>query len=194
MKILNLYSGLGGNRAKWGDTHEITSVEKDFFIMEYYHDHYPKDRCVIGDAREWLVKYYREFDFIWSSPPCQSHSKMRFLFSKKGRYEPVMPDMSLWSEIIFLQNFFDGYWVVENVRPYYKPLIEPTQKLGRHYFWSNFEIPFKEFNDGLKINEHKKYLDLTGYTFPDQRKDQLHRNCTKPEIGEHILNNVNNDR
>lgn len=29
MKILNLYAGIGGNRKKWGDDHEITAVELD---------------------------------------------------------------------------------------------------------------------------------------------------------------------
>ena len=27
MKILNLYSGIGGNRKLWGDEHEVTAVE-----------------------------------------------------------------------------------------------------------------------------------------------------------------------
>jgi DNA (cytosine-5)-methyltransferase 1 len=48
--------------------------------------------------------------------------------------------MKLYEEIIFLNTFFKGKFVVENVKPYYKPLIEP-QILGRHRFRSNIKIP-----------------------------------------------------
>jgi len=48
--------------------------------------------------------------------------------------------MKLWQEIIFLQANAKCKWVVENVKPYYKPLIEPSNILQRHFFWSNFEI------------------------------------------------------
>lgn len=190
MKILNLFSGLGGNRAYWPDDAEVTAVESDPNIARFYSDNYPQDTMVIGDAREYLVEHYKEFDFIWSSPPCQSHSKMRYVFSKGGQYPPVMPDMSLWSEIVFLQYFFEGKWVVENVQPYYPVFIKPEQKLGRHLFWSNFEIPYKEFDDSLKINEYKRYFELSGYKFPGQRHDQIQRNCTSPKIGKYIYDLV----
>jgi len=49
--------------------------------------------------------------------------------------------MKLYEEIIFMQlHCKDIKWVVENVKPYYEPLQKPTAKLGRHLFWSNFEI------------------------------------------------------
>jgi hypothetical protein len=38
MRILNLYAGIGGNRALWGDEHQ------------------------------YLIDHYKEYDFIWSSP------------------------------------------------------------------------------------------------------------------------------
>ena len=47
--------------------------------------------------------------------------------------------MSLYQEIIYLQNFYKGLWVVENVVPFYKPLID-GKILGRHMYWSNFDI------------------------------------------------------
>ena len=45
--------------------------------------------------------------------------------------------MKLYQEIIFLDNWFDGKYVVENVIPYYEPLI-PAKKRGRHLYWTNF--------------------------------------------------------
>ena len=36
-------------------------------------------------------------------------------------------------------QFFTGKYVIENVIPYYKPLIH-AQEVACHYFWSNFPI------------------------------------------------------
>ena len=34
-------------------------------------------------------------------------------------------DMALYEEILFLKHNIKGGWVVENVKPYYTPLIPP---------------------------------------------------------------------
>jgi len=57
------------------------------------------------------------------------------------------PDMNLYQEIIFLDTWFDGKYCVENVIPYYEPLI-PAKKRGRHLYWTNFNLP-------SNINERK---------------------------------------
>lgn len=72
MKILNLYAGIGGNRQFWGNEHKITAVELIPEIAEVYQRRFPND-IIIGDATKFLEKNYKEFDFIWASPPCQSH-------------------------------------------------------------------------------------------------------------------------
>ena len=77
MKILNLYAGIGGNRKLWGDKHEVTAVEIDPEIAKIYQDFFPKDKVVVGDAHQFLLEHYKEFDFIWSSPPCPTHSRLR---------------------------------------------------------------------------------------------------------------------
>ena len=64
--------------------------------------------------------------------------------------------MTLYEEILFLKHHFKGKWVVENVKPYYEPLIKP-QILERHCFWSNFEIADKKF---VKDNIRKVFLDI----------------------------------
>ena len=100
MKILNLYAGIGGNRKLWGDEHEITAVEYNPEIASIYRDFFPNDTVLVEDAHEYLLKHYNEFDFIWASPPCQSHSRARFWSSKGGIVDPVYSDMKLYQEIM----------------------------------------------------------------------------------------------
>jgi DNA (cytosine-5)-methyltransferase 1 len=136
IKVLNLYAGLGGNRKLWKGV-EVTAVELNPEIAKTYSWFFQDDKIVVGDAHQYLLDYYKEFDFIWSSPPCQSHSGTNHFLHPQGvvRY----PDFRLYEEIVFLQKWFKGKWVVENVKPYYEPLIK-AQEVGRHLFWSNFSI------------------------------------------------------
>ena len=145
MKILNLYACLGGNRYKWGNDHEITAVELDSEAARLYQERFPNDTVIVADAHQYLLDHYKEFDFIWSSPPCPTHS--RFQTSMKTIRKMEYPDMKLYQEIIFLDNFFGGKYCVENVIPYYEPLIQ-AQKRGRHLYWTNFTLP-------NNINERK---------------------------------------
>lgn len=192
MKILNLYAGIGGNRKLWGDEHEITAVELDENIAKIYQELYPNDIVIVGDAHEYLQEHYNEFDFIWSSPPCQSHSSFRQNICVRYRgTKAVYPDMKLYQEIIFLQANGKCKWVIENVKPYYKPLIEPTTEIQRHLFWCNFEIEDVVFDkDNLRSAQipdlEKLYgFDLSKYKLSNKR--QVLRNCVKPELGLHVL-------
>lgn len=195
MKILNLYSGIGGNRKKWSNNHDITAVEIDETIAKIYQDHFPQDTVVVGDAHEYLLENYQDFDFVWSSPPCQSHSSFRKNICVRYRgTKPVYPDMKLYQEILFLQHHFEGKWIVENVKPYYTPLIEPTVKLQRHYFWSNFEIPQREFaKDKIRTAQIPQLQEKFGFDLSDYKvknKRQVLRNCVEPEIGAYILDQI----
>ena len=149
MKVLNLYACLGGNRLLWDDC-EVTAVEIDPELARMYQERFPNDTVIVADAHQYLLDHYQDFDFIWSSPPCPTHSRARFWGSKGGMCEPKYPDIKLYEEIIFLRNWFEGKWIIENVIPYYEPLIEAT-KIGRHLFWSNFVIPrFKTVDADIK--------------------------------------------
>lgn len=192
MKILNLYAGIGGNRKRWGDEHQITAVESDPAVAAIYAALYPNDTVVVGDAHEYLRKHFREFDFIWSSPPCQTHSGIRQNIGVRCRgLEPKFPDMVLYEEIIFLMHNATCQWVVENVRPYYRPLIT-AQSAHRHFFWSNFEIPdikippFNMHRASISELQQQYGFDLSKYKLPNKR--QVLRNCVHPELGMHILN------
>ena len=195
LKILNLYAGIGGNRKLWGDDHEITAIELDDRVATVYSSLFPNDTTIVADAHEYLLEHFQEFDFIWSSPPCPSHSRLRKHVSMNNGSMPVYPDMKLYEEILFLEGYFKGYWVVENVVPYYEYLIEPTLMLGRHPYWTNFEVEVKEFSsDGIIKNgvtqtlEAKYDYDLSEYSLPDKRKAL--RNAVNPEMGLHILNSI----
>jgi DNA (cytosine-5)-methyltransferase 1 len=140
MKILNLYAGIGGNRELWGDEHKITAVEIDPKIAEEYKQKFPNDDVIITDAHQYLIEHYEKFDFIWSSPPCPTHSRMRNLKNNCKECIKKYPDMKLYEEILYLKHFFKGKWVVENVISWYNPLIPPVTS-GNHYFWGNIHIP-----------------------------------------------------
>jgi len=140
MRILNLYACLGGNRYKWGDEHEITAVEWDEELARLYQERFPNDKVIVADAHQYLLDNYQDFDFIWSSPPCPTHSRMNYTFKNRDNFKLKYPDMKLYQEVIFLDNFFNGSYVVENVIPYYEPLI-PAHKRGRHLYWTNFNLP-----------------------------------------------------
>ena len=195
MKILNLYAGIGGNRKLWGDEHEITAIEYDADIAKVYADHFPNDKVIVADAHEYLLEHHDEFDFIWSSPPCQSHSSFRQNIGVRYRgVKPVYADMKLWSEIIFLQYNFKGKWVVENVKPYYTPFIPATADLQRHLFWANFDIPSVEFEkDMIRVAQIPQLQELHGYNLKDYKlsnKRQVLRNCVLPGLGEHVFKQV----
>jgi DNA (cytosine-5)-methyltransferase 1 len=97
--------------------------------------------------------------------------------------------MKLYEEIIFLQHYYSGLWAVENVKPYYTPLIEPAAILQRHLFWSNFpiedmQLAAKKIRSKNKISDYGDY-DLSGTNIKNKR--QVLRNCVDPELGLHIL-------
>lgn len=200
MKILNLYCGIGGNRKGWNLNNNdiVVAVEIDPFIAAIYQKEFPNDIVIIGDAHDYLLQHFREFDFIWSSPPCPTHSKVRktLAFKKKPdgtifeQNKPVYPDMTLYQEIILLDNYYEGFYCIENVVPFYEPLIE-AQKIGRHLFWSNFEIaPIKVTPRGSfdNINELACKLGFETSQWHNVNKVRVLRNCVEVEIAQHIYN------
>lgn len=197
MKVLNLYAGIGGNRKLWPKDVEVTAIERDPKIADLYMRLYPDDNVVVDDAHDFLLRCYDSYDFIWSSPPCQSHSRM--IRSGRNR-RPRYPDLRLYEEILFLQHNFDGKWVVENVVPYYTPLI-PAEKRGRHLFWSNFYIPefvppefSKDFINTTNLAGKKAMQEWLGIHYDENIyydgnhcPTQILRNAVHPEIGKIIF-------
>ena len=98
--------------------------------------------------------------------------------------------MNLYQEIIFLENYFSGKWCVENVIPYYTPLI-PAQKRGRHLYWTNFILPQTLSNRTIQISagddEVSRLCEFHEYNFRqyngEQRIDKVARNLVDFEAG-----------
>mgnify|MGYP002507812732 CR=1 FL=1 len=187
IKVFNGCAGIGGNAFKW-DNCEVVAVENEPKIAEVYKKLNPTHTVIVGDAYEYFKNHHQEFNFAWWSPPCQKHSKMM----KATRHNVAdYPDFKLYEVIVFCQHFFKGKWVVENVIPYYEPLIKPTAKLQRHLFWSNFDLPAKEFEKDkirtAQIPDLQRLhgIDLSNYKISDKR--QILRNCVHAELGKYIL-------
>ena len=203
-KILNLYACLGGNRYKWDEAAkeanieiEVTAVEWDEELAKLYQERFPNDKVIVADAHQYLIDNYKNFDFIWSSPPCPSHSRARYWNSSNydTTTDAIYPDLKLYEEILFLQHYYKtGKFVVENVIPYYEPLIQ-AQKRGRHLYWTNFNLP-NEVNDrGFKISQEKNELDslcvFHDYDFRkykgEQRVLKIARNLVDYQAGRTIF-------
>ena len=183
MKVLNLYSGIGGNRKLWEGV-DVTAVEYDEEIAKIYQDYFPNDKVVVTDAHQYLLEHYKEFDFIWSSPPCPTHSRFMNLYNNMAEFKKQYPKMELYQEIIFLKHYYKGKYCIENVKSYYYPLIKP-QEIGRHYLWSNFNIP--------KIKMPKIDIGrMNGKRQTASKKSLEERNAVNSELGLHILNCAKN--
>jgi len=195
MKVLNLYAGVGGNRKCWENC-QVTAVESNEKIAAVYQRLHPNDTVIIGDAHEYLRANHSEFDFIWSSPPCQTHSKMAKATRHKNR---KFPDMDLYEEILFLQHFFKGSWIVENVVPFYEPLIKPTKRVGRHCFWASFDFKAEDvkrpanFINMSNMAGKKALMEWLGIYYEENIyydgnhcPAQVLRNCVHPKLGMQI--------
>lgn len=197
MKVLNLYACLGGNRYKWNEVKsdiQVTAVEMDPYLAEMYKERFPSDNVIVGDAHLYLLEHFEEYEFIWTSPPCPSHSRVRITQKNKEFFTYKYPDMKLYEEIIFLDNFFKGKYCVENVIPYYEPLI-PAQKRGRHLYWTNYRLPNILTDRKVKIsegkNEVKKLCEFHEYDFYQYKGEQplnkIARNLVDYQAGKTIF-------
>lgn len=203
-KVLNLYACLGGNRYKWDEVAkdanidlEVTAVELDEEAARLYQERFPNDIVIVADAHQYLLDYYKDFDFIWSSPPCPTHSKVRISQKNRKTFKNEYPDLKLYEEILLLKHQYNGKYCVENVIPYYEPLI-PAQKRGRHLYWTNFTLPNnidREEGKGIvggtikgEVNLLCKFHDYDFRKYKgEQRVDKMARNLVDYEAGKTIL-------
>lgn len=198
MKILNLYACLGGNRYKWGNDHDITAVEWDKELARLYQERFPSDKVIVADAHQYLLDHYKEFDFIWSSPPCPTHSRINISQYTRESWRPKYPDMALYQEVIFLEYYYKGKYCIENVIPFYDMLI-PAKKRNRHLYWTNFNLPsILSERKNPDLSRTKNLVDaLSKFHDYDFRKykgkqsiQKVARNLVDYEAGKTILDTV----
>ena len=196
MKILNLFCGIGGNRTLWGNEHEITALDNDQQIAGIYLKRFPNDVVIVGDAYSYLEQHYSEFDFIWASPPCTTHTILMHVKRKKQ-----LPDMRLYSLILFLKYHYHGKWIVENVHPYYQPLIKNNSIVDKHFIWSNFPIKKKKRIQALHLSFTNMNRDIEEVlikkginielTLERLKLKSVVNNTIIPEVGKYILDSIN---
>lgn len=199
-KLYNGCAGFGANTHLLNrEDYEITHTEMFNDIADVNQIIHPEDKVIVTDSFKYFQDHHEEFEIATFSPNCQSHSRM----VKATRHNVNrIPDMTgLYGLIIFLQNFYKGDWVVENVVPFYKPLIEPTLRVGRHLFWSNKPLfgiedikrPSGFINKSTKkgADELKTWLglDFEGYVYykGNHCPAQTLRNCVHPYLGKQII-------
>ena len=140
LKILDLFAGFGGTTRglqKWLDENNISyeyyAIDIDKQTLKV-HKYWNKKSIVIQrDAYTFTKDELREYDFIWASPPCQSHSRAQVIWKRRK------PDMRLYTLICKLHQVGKPF-IVENVVPYYKPPIMWDYKIDRHIFWTNLDL------------------------------------------------------
>ena len=118
---------------------------------------------------------------------------------KNKNFKAQLPDLRLYSLILFLKHQFRGNWVVENVKGmYYKPLISPTSTVGRHWIWSNVVIPpLKKtesvhiWHGGSPLGQYERAIKAKGLSEEEIKaykiSDQMINNCVLPKEGKYIL-------
>ena len=178
IKVLNAFAGLGGNTELWDrKKYDVIHIENNINRYDFLADKFPDDVVIDRDAYEYIERYFMAYDIIWASPPCQTHSSVRWLNESKPGFKYKIPDMRLYGLIHFLKRAAKNQiWIVENVEPYYQPLIETKARVGRHIVWSNRYISDKKYPSDNIIHITKNRKDV--------------RDRMNPEIGKYILEQV----
>ena len=130
MKVLDLFSGLGGFSQAFKERgHDVTGVDIDRSLKP----------DIQADVRYLPIRDEARFDVILASPPCEEFSK-DFMPWHEGDVEKGLELVYVTRDII--QQFKPRFWVVENVigavRYFRRIFGNYRQRCGSRYLWGNF--------------------------------------------------------
>lgn len=165
---------------------------------------------IIGDAIHYMIEHMHEFEFIWASPPCQTHTQLCVPTAvQKGKPIPQCDFNNLYGWVNLERNWYTGYYIFENVQSNYHKKYrfpKPSIKLGRHFFWSNFPIKEKKFDynrdsiDKITIEKLARFRDIdlewlrqfkiSSWTKKHDVYRTLLRNMVDADIGKYILDSI----
>lgn len=151
MKILDLFSGLGGASEAFvqHDNWEVQRIENNPLLSEVPHT---TIKSVLA-LRDELVEMEQlgfapseQIDVVWASPPCTefslAYSSPQSIALREGRdYQPDLEPLYATLEIIRILK--PRFWIIENVRgaaKWFKPIIGEQVKVINHsiFLWGVF--------------------------------------------------------
>jgi len=197
VRVLDLYAGLGGTDKGIRKVAAEKNIKLDYYAIEIdpavcqaHKKNHLESNVICADVKDWLDKV-TDFDFVWASPPCQTHSINNYSNKAIG-YKTKPVDWSLWHVIDILQRAETIPFVVENVKIWYNEPFKHNFKLDRHYFWTNLQLvpfdyhkkPAKEWCH-ISVKDWQEYHQLEPATTGDKRQ-QL-RNCVHWSIAAGIF-------
>jgi site-specific DNA-cytosine methylase len=129
MKVLDLFSGLGGFSQAFKDRgHEVTRVD---IAPEF-----APDIC----ADVMTLETEGSYDVVLASPPCTEFSKDSMPWC-----HDAAPDVALLKRTIeIIEEIAPEFWVIENVRGavrWFAPVLgKPVRHIGSRYLWGEFPM------------------------------------------------------
>ena len=129
MKVLDLFSGLGGWSQVFRERgHEVHTLDIETRFNPTF--------CT--SIIDWHPR--EKYDVVLASPPCTEFSKASMPW-----FEKKEPDMTLLEETLrVIVESGAEYYVIENVRgavPYFTEILgSPVARFGSRYLWGDFPI------------------------------------------------------
>jgi len=110
LRILDLFCGVGGvvrgfhkYLQEQGVEYEYYAVDTDRRILIAHELLNPNSITVCRDAYGFTDEELKGYDFIWASPPCETHSHLNF-YNWNDPKKFKEPDMRLYELILRLQK------------------------------------------------------------------------------------------